>query len=357
MSRIESLTAIVHRVPLGRPWGPDVASVHLVVARVTDSDGHRGTGFTWTPSIGAGAIQSLLVQDCAQVVVGGATAPEVVWDRLWRHLHEAGSGGITTLAMAAVDTALWDLRGVAARSSLVDLLGRRREDVPVYGSGVNLHYSIDELEEQARRWVASGVTGAKVKVGKAELEEDLERVAVVRKVLGARRRLMVDANQRWDLMTARRAVRRLKRFDLHWVEEPLLSDDLRAHAVLRRDVGVPIALGENLHTVYQFREALLLGACDIVQPNVVRVGGITPFLRIAEMSRAAGASLAPHLLPDLSGQLALCLPEEVWVEDVEDASFGALGILAHPDGVVIEAGRFRANTGPGLGLALAVPGE
>jgi L-alanine-DL-glutamate epimerase-like enolase superfamily enzyme len=350
---IRDLTATLHRVPLPRPWGPDRAHVHLVGSTVTDSLGRTGHGLSWTPTIGGAAAHAMVVTDCAAAVRGMPAEPEVVWDRLWRHLHEAGGGGVTTLALAAVDTALWDLRGVVTGASLADRLGRRRDSVPVYGSGVNRHYPLDELVEQARRWVAAGFGAVKIKVGLPDLDEDVERVAAVRAAIGDRRGLMVDANQRWDLPAARRAVAALRRFDLTWVEEPLLADDLRAHAALRRSVDVPIALGENLHTAYQFREALLLEACDVVQPNVVRVGGVTPFLRIAELARAHGAVVAPHLLPDVSGPLALCLPDEVWVEDVEDASLAALGVLERPS-VTVTEGRLREVTpsAPGLGLRL-----
>jgi len=325
---------------------------HLVVVELQDSEGATGTGFSWTPQIGARAIHALLSDECA-AVVGGPVEPEVVWDRLWQHLHEGGGGGITTMALAGIDIALWDLRGKVLGRSLVDLLGRRREVVPVYGSGVNRHSSQDELEEQAQRWVAAGYGAVKIKIGRPELDDDLERVAAVRQIIGDHRLLMVDANQRWDLPTARRAARALERYQPYWLEEPLLADDLRAYSDLRRTTAIPIALGENLYTAYQFREALQLGACDIVQPNVVRVGGITPFLRIAESCRTAGAAVAPHLLPDLSGQLALCLPEPTVVEEVEDASFAALGVLAEPSGVTIADGELRAVTGPGHGLVFA----
>jgi L-alanine-DL-glutamate epimerase-like enolase superfamily enzyme len=326
-----------------------VPAVHVVLTEVTDAAGARGHGFSWTPSIGARAVLAMIEDDVASHLRGSPSAPGLVWDTLWRHLHEAGAGGVTTLALAGIDTALWDLRCRRAGRSLVDLLGRRRPRVAAYGSGVNLHYPLDELLEQARRWVAAGFGAAKIKVGKPELEEDVERVAAVRSVLGDRRRLMVDANQRWDLVRARRAVQALSRYDLAWVEEPLLSDDLRAHAELRQLCGVPIALGENLATEFQFREAALLGACDIVQPNVVRVGGITPFLRIATLVRAHGLTLAPHLLPDLSGLLAVCLPEECEVEIVEDASLGDLGVLERP--AVTDGFAYPADAGrPGLGL-------
>lgn len=365
--RIAELEVATYRVSLPRPWGPDVAHVHLLVVEVTDSEGSRGTGFSWTPQIGARAIHALLADECAAAIVGGPVAPEVVWDQLWLQLHEGGGGGITTMAMAAVDIALWDLRGKTLGRSLVDLLGRRRDTVPVYGSGVNLHYSRSELKDQVRRWMAAGVDTVKIKVGRADLDEDLQRVHEVRRILGPRRHLMLDANQRWDLPTAKRAVRELERlgqaarqaggrFQPYWLEEPLLADDLRAHAELRRTTSIPIALGENLYTAHQFREAALLGACDVVQPNVVRVGGITPFLRIAEQARTAGLAVAPHLLADLSGQLALCLPAATMVEDVEDASFAALGVLARPSGVTIAEGSLRAVTGPGHGLVFAPDG-
>lgn len=350
---VESLTATLHRVPLSRPWGPDRRDFHLVASTVTDSLGRTGHGFSWAPTVGGAAVHAMVVTDCAAAVRGLPAEPEPVWDRLWRHVHEAGSGGVTTLALAAVDTALWDLRGVATGTSLVGRLGRRRESVPVYGSGVNRHYPLEELVEQAERWVAAGCGAVKVKVGRPDLDEDLERLAAVRRVIGDRRGLMVDANQRWDLPAARRAMAAMRRFDLTWIEEPLLADDLRAHAALRRTIDVPVALGENLHTVYQFREALVLEACDVAQPNVVRVGGITPFLRIVDVVRAHGAVVAPHLLPDVSGLLALCLPEETWVEDVEDASFEALGVLDRP-AVRIAGGRLRPATPdlPGLGVRL-----
>jgi L-alanine-DL-glutamate epimerase-like enolase superfamily enzyme len=350
---VRELTATVHRVPLPRPWGPERRDFHVVASTVTDSLGRTGHGFSWMPTIGGAAVHAMVVTDCAAAVRGLPAEPELVWDRLWRRLHEAGSGGVTTLALAAVDTALWDLRGVVTGQPLVDRLGRRRDSVPVYGSGVNRHYPLDELEEQARRWVAAGFGAVKVKVGRPDLDEDLERLAALRRIIGDRRGLMVDANQLWDLPAARRAVAAMRRFDLTWVEEPMLADDLRAHAALRRAIDVPVALGENLHTVYQFREALALEACDVVQPNVVRVGGITPFLRIAELGRAHGAVVAPHLLPDISGQLALCLPDEVWIEDVEDASFAALGLLERPP-VTVAGGRLRAvePAVPGLGLRI-----
>jgi hypothetical protein len=200
-----------------------------------------------------------------------------------------------TIALAAVDLALWDLR--AAGTGLVDTLGRRRDSVPVYGSGVNRHYTLKELVAQAERWASRGLTAAKIKVGLDDLAEDVERVAAVRATLGPDALLMVDANQLWDLPRAIRAAEAFRPYDPYWIEEPLPAADVAAYARLRESVDVPIALGENTYTTYEFRDLLAAGACDIVQPNVVRVGGITPFLRIADLARTYDIPTFPHLLP------------------------------------------------------------
>ncbi|GGS96845.1 mandelate racemase/muconate lactonizing enzyme family protein [Nonomuraea spiralis] len=345
---IAGLRTELRTVPLPRPWGPDVPANHVIVCHVTLEDGRTGTGFSWTPQIGAHAVRALLDHDLREALIGLPAHPELVWDRLWRHLREAGPGGITTIALAGIDLALWDLR--CGDVGLADVLGRRREQVPAYGSGVNLHYSLDELTEQARRWVAAGYAGVKIKVGRPDLAEDVARVAAVREVIGPDRLLMIDANQRWDLHRARRALAALREFGLHWIEEPLPADDLAAHVELRRSTDVPVAVGENVYTVYGFRDLLTAGACDIVQPNVVRVGGVTPFLRIVELARAFDVPVHPHLLSEVSGQLALALPLPPLAEVVEDASFGGLGLLAEPYPVEVREGVLRVGGHAGLGL-------
>jgi len=345
---IADLRTELRTVPLPRPWGADVPATHVIVCSVTLEDGRTGTGFSWTPQIGAHAVRALLDHDLREALIGLPAHPELVWDRLWRHLREAGPGGITTVALAGIDLALWDLR--CGDRGLADVLGRRREWVPVYGSGVNLHYSLEELVAQARRWVAAGHQGVKIKVGRPDLAEDVERVAAVREVIGPDRLLMIDANQRWVLHRARRALAALREFDLHWIEEPLPADDVAAHVELRRSVDVPVAVGENVYTVYGFRDLLTAGACDVVQPNVVRVGGLTPFLRIVELARAFDVPVYPHLLSEVSGQVALALPLPAMAEDVEDASFGRLGLLEEPYPVVVDGGMLRVGDHAGLGL-------
>jgi L-alanine-DL-glutamate epimerase-like enolase superfamily enzyme len=354
--RIRALAcAPVLRLPLPRPWGGDVTEFALVFCDVEADDGAHGVGFTWVPGLGADAVHSLLEQDVSRLAHGLPAEPEVVWDILSRRLRELGNGGVTTLALAALDIALWDLAARRQGRSLVDLIGRRRDKVEVYGSGVNRHYSLSELCAQAERWVAAGHRAVKIKVGGdgVDLHTDVERVAAVREVIGPDRLLMIDANQHWNLAQAEQSVRALSAYNLHWIEEPLPADDLAGYARLRARIDVPIACGENLYSIQSFRDLVTTGGADVLQPNVVRVGGITPFLRIAALGSAFGVTVAPHLLPELSGQLALCLPEPTLVEDVEDTMFSALGALRVPSGVVASGPWLTADTAPGHGLRFA----
>ncbi len=343
-AQVTDVTSRLYRLPMPVPWGPAVTCQYLVATTVRASDGAAGQGFSWAVQAGAQAILAMIDADCGPAAVGGPVAPTAAWDRLWWQLREAG-GGITTLAMAAIDIGLWDLRAKSAGLSLTDLIGRQRDQVPVYASGVNRHLTLDELTEQVRRWVAAGHTRFKIKVGLPSLDEDTERVAAVRRIIGPGRRLMVDANQLWDMPAARRAARALAAFDIYWLEEPLPAEDFPAYARLRAAIDIPLAAGESLYTEAQFRDLLLAGGCDFIQPNVCRVGGITPFLRIARLARLFDVPVMPHLLPDISGQLAMVLPWPGMVEDIDAGSFAALGALSQPSGVTVAGDTLTANTG------------
>jgi L-alanine-DL-glutamate epimerase-like enolase superfamily enzyme len=350
--RIESVTSRLFELPMPRPWGPGAGSQYLIVSELTTTSGASGTGFSWAVRAGAQAIHAMVDSDCRAVAEGLPAVADGVWDAMWWQLRESG-GGITTLAMAAIDIALWDLRGKAAGLGLPDLLGRQRDQVPAYASGVNRHLTLAELTERTREQVAAGHTRFKLKVGLPDLDEDLERVAAVRQVLGPARLLMVDANQLWDLPAARRAARALAAYDIFWLEEPLPAEDFRGYADLRASIDIPVAAGESLYTEPQFRELLLARAIDFIQPNVCRVGGITPFLRIARLARHFSVPVMPHLLPDISGQLAMALPLRPFVEDIDEGSFAALGALAQPSGVEVTGGLLRAQPRPGHGLVFA----
>ncbi|HVX53378.1 mandelate racemase/muconate lactonizing enzyme family protein [Nocardioides sp.] len=350
---IVDLTTRLLSPAMPRPWVPADPRMHVIVVTVTDSDGGVGTGFSWTPTIGRSAIQAMLEEDIRSFVVGQAADPLVLWDATWEHLHEAGGGGVTTIALAGLDLALWDLEGHRTGRSVSELVGRRHDSLPAYGSGVNFDYSIDELADQAQRWVDAGFSAVKIKVGKPDLREDVDRVRAVREIIGPDRRLMVDANQRWDLDTALKAIAALTPLGLDWVEEPLRSEDGLGYRTLAGRIDVPIAMGENVHTIHRFRELAEWGAAKILQPNVIRVGGITPFASIAQLAQEYDVVVMPHVLADISGQLAAAIKPEVLVECVEDADFESLGILASPSPVQIRDGLAHVGTAAGLGLDFA----
>jgi len=352
---IESIRVGRVTVPLTRAWGPDVTSVTVLPVEVRCDDGITGYGFGWTPTIGAGAVRAMLQEDLVPWWTGRLACPSL-WSEAWAHVHEAGGGGITTIALAGIDLALWDAAARRADTNLSGMLGRRRDTLPVYGSGINLHYPIDELVAQVERWVAAGYPAVKVKVGKPDPEEDLERMRAVREVLGPDRELMIDANQRWDLAAAERALELLAEVRPAWIEEPLRADDLAGYRTLASRIDIPIAAGENLHTVHRFREAIDAGV-SILQPNIVRVGGVTPFLEIAREVRLAGATVAPHLLPELSAQVGFALPRECWIEDVEDARFADLGALDEVPGLTIAQGAVTGGPERGIGIRFTEQGS
>ncbi|MGY6497018.1 MAG: mandelate racemase/muconate lactonizing enzyme family protein [Microcella sp.] len=350
MARIDSIRLRWLRGELGRPWATDVTGNHVIVVDVMLDDGTAGTGFSWTPHVGASAVHVFLRDELVPRALGRSADPESLWVALWEEVHEAGGGGITSIALAGIDIALWDARARSAGRPLADEIGLHRDEVAAYGSGINLHYSTDELIAQSRRFVEAGNRAVKIKVGRPSLDDDAARVAAVREAIGPDVALRVDANQRWRLEQAIIAAHALAEYDIDWLEEPLRADDSLGHRELARHSPIPLAVGENLHTVHRFAELIASGTVGVAQPNVVRVGGITPFLQIARIAADAGVRLAPHLLPELSVPLALAVPAVESVEAVEGASLAELDVLAADSPVSIGAGVARSTAPAGLGL-------
>lgn len=348
--RISSVEVMASRLPLRLGQWQDqvhtVSYIDLVVVDVASEDGLVGTGISHTSGVGVRGILGLL-SELIPELVGRPVQPQVIWDWSWRFLHDCGGGGITTLSLAAVDLALWDLVGKAAHAPVVDLLGRRRDHVPLYASGINLNLSQDELVEQVKRWQALGYRAGKVKVGKDCLEEDVERVAAVRKAVPGLP-LMVDANQGWTLPEAIRRIRSLERFDLVWVEEPLLVDDVAAHEQLAATINCPIALGENLYTVAQFKEFITRRTIEHVQADVVRIGGITPYLRVAELAAASQLPMSPHFIMEISAEVVGSIRNLYLVEDTTGGTLRELGAVKANGGP--KDGMYEVGTGDGLGI-------
>ncbi|HEY5224106.1 MAG TPA: mandelate racemase/muconate lactonizing enzyme family protein [Microbacteriaceae bacterium] len=310
------------------------------------SDGLTGTGYSYTIGTGGRAVLAMLRDHLVPRLVGQDAAHiERVWMDLFASTRSTTIGAISSLALAAVDTALWDLRCKRASAPLWEVAGGFRRDVPLYDTeGGWLHLTTKELVAQAIASRDAGWSGVKIKVGKPSHRDDFERLMAVRDAVGDRIDIMVDANQS---MTAAEAIRRAKAFepvDLFWFEEPLPADDVSGHRRLARSTTIPIAVGESMYSVGQFREYLERGAASIVQVDVARIGGITPWLKVAHLAEAFNVAVCPHFLMELHVGLVAAIPNGLYVEHIPQ-----LRAITHGE-MLVEDGRAFASQNAGLGI-------
>ncbi len=317
------------------------------ILRLTDADGHVGTGYCYTIGSGGPAIVSLL-RDTLLPLTTGREAEEIeaIWRDLLMTTHATAVGPITSLALAAIDIALWDLRCLRADQPLWRMAGGAKPTVPLYSTeGGWLHIPTDALVADALAMQAKGFAGSKIKIGKPTLAEDRARLKAVRDAVGPTYQILVDANQSFTLAEARRRADMLAEYDIGWFEEPLPADDVGAHVQLTAASPVPIAVGESLYSLSQFKDYLAMGACTIVQADVARVGGITPWLKIAHMAEAFNVAICPHFLMELHVSLTCAVPNAPMLEyipQLDDITTSRLDI---------QNGQAHAPSAPGLGIA------
>ncbi|MEP7064340.1 MAG: mandelate racemase/muconate lactonizing enzyme family protein [Betaproteobacteria bacterium] len=286
------------------------------IVRITCADGAVGTGYSYTIGTGGSSVMALLRDHLAPRLIGrDAAEVERLWKDLFFHTHATAVGAMTSLALAAIDTALWDLKARRAGLPLWKLAGGAQPRVPVYTTeGGWLHHSTAQLVDEARAASAQGFLGAKIKVGRPVIAEDVARLCAVREAVGDAFALMVDANQAFSVAEARRRAHAYAPFMLGWFEEPLPAEDLAGHAELARAATMPIAVGESLYHPSHFREYLALRACSVVQVDCARIGGITPWLKVAHLAETFNAPVCPHFLMELHVSLTAAVPNGAWVE-------------------------------------------
>ncbi|MEM8728744.1 MAG: mandelate racemase/muconate lactonizing enzyme family protein [Pseudomonadota bacterium] len=316
------------------------------IVRITDSDGQTGTGYSYTIGTGGPAILSLLAQSLAPRLIGrDAEEIEGIWRDLLFATHATAVGAITSLSLAAIDTALWDLRCRRAGLPLWRMAGGAQPRIPLYSTeGGWLHIETADLVADAQAVQAQGFTGAKVKIGKPTLAEDRARLAAVRDAVGEGFRLMVDANQAFDLAEALRRSDMLGDLGIYWFEEPMPADDMRAHQRLAQHSRVPIAVGESMYSLSQFKDYLEHGACSVVQADVARVGGITPWLKIAHLAEAFNVPICPHFLMELHVSLTCAVSNAPTLEYIPQLDAITSSRLNIQDGCAIP------SNAPGLGI-------
>ena len=322
--------------------------IAMLFVEISTVDGHQGLGLSYSKRAG-GPGQFAHAQEVAPALIG--EDPSDI-GRLWNKLCWAGASvgrsGLSTQAIGAFDVALYDLKARRAKLPLAKLLGAWRDSVACYNtSGGFLHTPLDQLLVNAAASRERGIGGIKLKVGQPDRALDIRRVEAVRKHLGDDAPLMVDANQQWDRPTAQRMCRVFEDFNLVWIEEPLDAYDHSGHAALAAQFDTPIATGEMLTSAGEHGDLIRHGAADYLMPDAPRVGGITPFLKIAAQAEAAGLMLAPHFAMELHVHLAAAYPTEPWVEH-----FDWLEPLFN-ERLEIANGRMLVPTRPGLGLSLS----
>jgi len=351
--KISHTACSAFRMPLKQSFSSSrVTMTHreLVMVEIKTDDGLTGLGWCTTAGVGAAAVYALIAGYLAPMLEGSDPRnTEQIWQRMWMECHAAGPAGITTLAVSAIDIAMWDLKAKAAGEPLYRLLGGARESVEVYASAINLHLEKDELVKQARGQLSDGYTGFKIKVGRSDLYEDIERCLAVRKAIGNNCTLMLDANQKWSIGEAIQRIRILADAAPLFIEEPLLSDTIDAHARLRNATGMPIAVGEQLCNRYEFWNYVRQGAADFLQPDVWKVGGITEFLKIAALGAASGIPVSPHGALELSVHLAAALPNALHIEHIFGLNLFDFGATSTP--LPITGGRLTPGPGAGHGVS------
>ena len=345
-------TVEIHRVDLPPPVPRSDAIQSFVtqetpIVRIVCADGSEGIGYSYTIGTGGSSVAALLRDHLAPRLIGqDPSRIESIWRELLYATHATSVGAITSLALAAVDTALWDWRCRRDDQPLWRAAGGAQAHVPVYTTeGGWLHHTVDSLVDETIAAKDAGFLGAKIKVGKPHVSEDMSRLAAVREAVGPAFELMVDANQRFDAGEAVRRAAQFATLDLAWFEEPLPAEDIAGHVKLATQSSVPIAVGESMYAPSQFAAYLRSGACSIVQADVARIGGITPWLKVAHLAEAFNMPICPHFLMELHVSLCCAVPNAAWLEYIPQ-----LDAIADSR-VQIEQGRATPPETPGLGIA------
>ncbi len=350
MAKISSIDVQLFHIPLAEVLVDAKHGEHhhfeLVTATIHLDDGSEGTGYTYTGGKGGHAVAAMIEHDLTPFLLGqDADAVEELYDAMQWHVHYVGRGGIASFAISAVDIALWDLRGKRQGRALWQMAGGAGTSCKAYCGGIDLNFPLPKLLDSIRGYLDRGFNGVKIKIGQPELRDDIERISAIRDLVGPDIAFMVDANYSMSVSQAVEACCAFEPFDLVWFEEPIIPDDYFGFAEIADATGMPLAMGENLHTIHEFELAASHSKLSFLQPDASNCGGITGFLQASQLAQNNDIVVCSHGMQELHVSLLSGIRDSGWLEV---HSFPIDQYTTRP--LVVNNARAQAPDVPGTGV-------
>ena len=346
------------RIPLRDPKiisTRKILSQDYTIVKIRTEDGVEGWSFVW----GIPVVNNVL-EMFRDLVIGESAGSTIhIWNKVFARIKGWDRSGIAMRAISLIDIALWDIIGKYAKQPIYRLLGGFRDECPVYYSSGYYPQScttkqdlLRYLEKDIGGAVDRGFNAFKIKIGAAAVDDDIERIGIVRGIIGPKAQLMLDANCFYDPETIIAMSKKFEKYDITWLEEPIEVDDLPNCAYVARHISMPVAMGENHFTRWQVRELIEHKCCRYIQADPTVMGGFTEYLNVVGAAAMYGIKLSPHCFHDINVQIGLARPEIYMLEYMDAASdiFNIQEIMENP--VIAKNGMVRAPEGHGHGLII-----